>query len=43
LPIHEFTSLSTKTSKVFEAHVQNQTPGAYRIFWRHGPDEGTGK
>ena len=43
LQTHEFTSLSTKTSKVFEAYAQNQTPGAYRIFWRHGPDEGTGK
>jgi hypothetical protein len=43
LQTHEFTSLSTKTSKVFEAYAQNKTPGAYRIFWRYGPDEGSGK
>ncbi|MBC7542147.1 MAG: hypothetical protein H7338_05390 [Candidatus Sericytochromatia bacterium] len=23
--------------KVFEAYAQNQTPGAYRIFWCYGP------
>jgi len=25
--------------KVFEAYAQNQTPGAYRIFWCYGPDK----
>jgi hypothetical protein len=39
LNTHEFTSLSTEAYKVFEAYAQNQTPGAYRIFWRYGPDE----
>jgi len=39
LNTHEFLSLSTKEFKVFEAYVQNNTPGAYRIFWRYGPDE----
>jgi hypothetical protein len=24
---------------VFEAYAQNNTPGAYRIFWHYGPDE----
>jgi hypothetical protein len=43
LQTHDFTSLSTKAHKVFEAYGQNQTPGAYRIFWRYGPDEATGK
>jgi hypothetical protein len=23
--------------KVFEAYAQNQTPGAYRVFWCYGP------
>jgi len=43
LQTHEFTSLSTKAHKVFEAYAQNDTPGAYRIFWRYGPDESAGK
>jgi hypothetical protein len=29
--------------KVFEAYAQNDTPGAYRIFWHYGPDEVVGK
>ena len=37
---HEFTSLSgANGEKVFEAYAQNNTPGAYRIFWHYGPDE----
>jgi hypothetical protein len=40
LQAHEFTSLSgANGEKVFEAYVQNSTPGAYRIFWHYGPDE----
>ena len=26
--------------KVFEAYVQNATPGAYRVFWCFGPKKG---
>jgi len=26
--------------KVFEAYVQNRTPGAYRLFWCYGPGRG---
>ena len=26
--------------KVFEAYAQNNTPGAYRIFWCYGPQKG---
>jgi hypothetical protein len=26
--------------KVFEAYVENRTPGAYRIFWYYGPQSG---
>lgn len=38
---HEFTSLKgPHGEKVFEAYAQNKTPGAYRIFWYHGPEKG---
>ncbi|HWY21767.1 MAG TPA: hypothetical protein VNX26_11140 [Candidatus Acidoferrum sp.] len=44
LSTHEFTSLSgVNGEKVFEAYAQNNTPGAYRIFWHYGPDETKGK
>jgi hypothetical protein len=40
LQTHEFESLTRRYGqKVFEAYVQQNTPAAYRIFWRHGPDE----
>jgi hypothetical protein len=40
LHTHEFTSLTgAMGEKVFEAYAQNNTPGAYRIFWQYGPDE----
>lgn len=29
-----------KGGKVFEAYVQNRTPGAYRLFWCYGPEQG---
>ena len=28
------------TKPVFEAYAQNNTPGAYRIFWVYGPNQG---
>ena len=40
LETHAYHSLPHpcgKTQKVFEAYVQNQTPGAYRVFWCYGP------
>jgi hypothetical protein len=40
LQTHEFTSIPhpfSPNEKVFEAYAQNQTPGAYRIFWCYGP------
>ena len=44
LHTHEFTSLSgANGEKVFEAYAQNNTPGAYRIFWHYGPDETKGR
>ena len=40
LQTHEFESLTRRYGeKVFEAYVQQKTPGAYRVFWRYGPDE----
>lgn len=29
-----------KRQKVFEAYVQNRTPGAWRLFWCYGPGDG---
>jgi hypothetical protein len=44
LNTHEFTSLTgAKAEKIFEAYAQNNTSGAYRIFWHYGPDETKGK
>jgi hypothetical protein len=43
LKTHEFTSIEhpyRKGEKVFEAYVQHKTPGAYRLFWCYGPDQG---
>ena len=28
-----------KAKPVFEAYAQNNTPGAYRVFWVYGPDK----
>ncbi len=41
LETHEYDSLENpydKKKKVFEAYVQNDTPGAYRVFWCYGPE-----
>ncbi len=43
LQTHEYHSLPhpfQKKDKVFEAHAQSKTPGAYRVFWCYGPDSG---
>lgn len=41
LATHEFTSLCGPAGeKVFEAYVENRTPGAWRIFWYYGPGRG---
>jgi hypothetical protein len=40
LQTHEFDSIPNPydpKEKVFEAYVQNKTPGAYRVFWCYGP------
>ena len=40
LQTHQYHSLTSRYGiKVFEAYVQQDTPGAYRVFWHYGPDE----
>ena len=37
---HKFSSLEhpyDPKQPVFEAYIQNRTPGAYRLFWCYGP------
>lgn len=39
LNTHRYESLSGSNGEdIFEAYVQNDTPGAYRIFFFYGPD-----
>lgn len=43
LKTHEYDSIPhpyDENGKVFEAYVQNRTPGAYRLFWCYGPGKG---
>src|SRR5476651_729163 len=43
LKTHEYDALTNPYSskeKVFEAYAQNNTPGAYRVFWCYGPKKG---
>jgi hypothetical protein len=38
LKTHKYDSLKgPKDEEVFEAYVENRTPGAYRVFWFYGP------
>lgn len=40
LKTHRYASLSgPNKEQVFEAYAQNNTPGAYRVFFWYGPDE----
>lgn len=44
LNTHEYQSLEgVKGERLWEAYAQNKTPGAYRVFFHYGPDEGSGK
>lgn len=44
LQTHKFRSFQGPNGEeVFEAYVQNQTPGAYRVFFYYGPDRIEGK
>ncbi len=43
LNTHEYDSIENpydSNKRVFEAYVQNRTPGAYRLFWCFGPQRG---
>jgi hypothetical protein len=43
LNTHKYDSLEhpyDRKQSVFEAYAQNQTPGAYRVFWCYGPKRG---
>lgn len=43
LHTHEFQSMAgANGEKLWEAYAQNDTPGAYRVFFHYGPDEGKG-
>lgn len=38
---HKYTSVkSSDGADVWDSYVENNTPGAWRIFWRYGPGEG---
>lgn len=38
LNTHKYDELSgPKGEEIFESYAQNNTPGAYRIFWYYGP------
>jgi len=40
LNTHKFNTLhGPKNEEIFEAYAENNTPGAYRIFWYYGPDK----
>ena len=44
LRTHEFESLTgVNGERVWEAHAQNETPCAFRVFLHYGPDEGSGR
>ncbi len=41
LHTHKFSNLKGPAGEeVFESYAQNNTPGAYRIFWYYGPGRG---
>ncbi|NCJ07832.1 hypothetical protein GS597_15210 [Synechococcales cyanobacterium C] len=41
LRTHKYESLQGPNQEdVFEAYVENRTPGAYRVFWFYGPEAG---
>lgn len=41
LKTHKYESLrGPGGAEVFEAYVENRTPGAFRVFWCYGPVQG---
>ncbi len=42
LNTHKYSSLvGPNGEELFEAHAENRTPGAYRIFWMYDPGKDT--
>lgn len=40
LNTHQYESITgPHGEKVFESYAQNNTPGAYRVFWCYGPEK----
>jgi hypothetical protein len=40
LNTHKYSSLrGYDGEEIFEAYAENNTPGAYRIFWHYGPNK----
>lgn len=40
LSTHKYDSLQGKNGEeIFEAYAENNTSGAYRIFWHYGPEK----
>lgn len=40
LNTHKYSSLTGPNGEeIFEAYAENNTPGAYRIFWFYGPQK----
>ena len=37
LNTHKFDGIESPLGDVLESYAQNNTPGAYRIFWVYGP------
>ena len=41
LASHEITELSRKHGiRIFQSYLENNTPGAGRLFWAYGPEQG---
>jgi hypothetical protein len=43
LHCHKYSGIANPYNRpdgVWEAYAQNQTPGAYRVFWCYGPEAG---
>lgn len=41
LNTHKYKGYSGPNGEeAFESYVENKTPGAYRVFWYYGPDQG---
>jgi len=40
LQTHKYSNLQgSNKEQVFESYVENNTPGAFRVFWYYGPEQ----